>query len=105
MLTPRPYPPRFKADAGAAGVVGRAGPFAKVRLLQPDDNVSKFFVVVSVFVATMPRSRPVHTLLFPLHLANAAVAGAAGRWLAGRGTPEARSLLRFGCGRGKVNAV
>ena len=51
----------------------------------------------------MPRSCLAHTLLFLLHLANAAVAGAAGRWLAGLGALEARHLSRVGCGQGKVN--
>ena len=52
---------------------------------------------------TMPRSRPARALPFPPLLANAAVAGAAGRWFAGRDTPEARPLLRVGCdlGRGR----
>ena len=38
-------------------------------------------------------SRPGLTLLFQLPLANAAVAGAAGRWLADHGITEARPLL------------
>ena len=55
-----------------------------------------FSLLLCSFV-TIPRSRPARALLFPLLLANAAVAGAAGRWLAGHGTPEARALSRYSC--------
>ena len=71
--------------------------------MQPGKD-GKFFVVAVCF-ATILRSRPVRALLFPLTLANTAKAGAAGRWLTGRGTPKIRPLLRVGFGHGKVNAV
>ena len=45
---------------------------------------SDFFVAV---LFCLRRSRPTHALPSPLLLANTAVAGAAGRWLADRGTP------------------
>ena len=49
--------------------------FAKVRLVQPGDDVRRKFFVVSVFFATMLCSHPAHTHLFPQPLANAAAAG------------------------------
>ena len=106
VLTPRPCPPRFRPMQQQPRLSAVSGLFIKVRLPQPGKD-GKLFVVAVLFCHEMPRSRPVHALLFSLPLANTAVAvtGAAGRWLAGGGTPDARPLLRFGCGLGKVNTV
>ena len=92
--------PVFRPMQEQPGLSVAAGPFAKVRLLQPGDDVSSLLFLC--FFATMPRSRPAHTLFFPLHLTNATIAGATGCWLAGRGTLKARHLSRVG---GKVNDV
>ena len=56
-----------------AKVVGRGRAVRKGKAAAAGQR-RKFFVV-SVFFATMPRSRPAHILLFPQPLANAAVAG------------------------------
>ena len=96
-LTPHPCPPRFQANAGAVGVVGRGrGLFAKVRL--PQLGVDSNFLWLCYFVE-MRRSRLTHALPFPLLLANTAVAGGAGCWLADHGTPEAGPILHVGYSR------
>ena len=66
------------------GLLAAEGPLAKVRLPEPVvEGEFCFFVFFCYDVALTPRSCPSLSLLV-----SATVAGAAGRWFAGRGTPE-----------------
>ena len=59
-------------------------------------------------IMTKHHARPISSPLLPWQQPtpmDLCVSYSSGRWLAGRGTPEAWPLSRVGCGRGKVNAV
>ena len=66
VLTPCPCPPRFQADAAAAGVVGRGRAVRQGTAAAAGRGRYLSSLLLLCYFVTMPRSRPVHVLLFPL---------------------------------------
>ena len=72
-----------KFSSSMLGLLAAEGRFAKVRLPAPDVEGEFVFVFFCYDAALAPHPCPSLSLLV-----SATVAGAAGRWLAGHGTPE-----------------